>query len=126
MAAGRHTGRNRFAIFAALALVLQLAANATAAASNAATPAFDIFGNPLCITSVDGGHTSDHHTLPACCVLGCAGISAADLPPPVVAPAPVPVRGAGYVPSFRAILFSSRSDYMPGRPRAPPFQLPTA
>lgn len=70
----RHKRATTVAFIAACVLVLQAFLGAWATGAMAATPTHDAFGNPLCITSVDGHGTtpaSDHSKLPDCCTFGC-------------------------------------------------------
>ena len=117
------------ALVAACMLVLQGLVGAFALGSAAASPAFDAFGNPLCITSGDAGahasHSPDHAALPECCTVACgmfAPVTADDRAPHSLAnplvPAPPSLRA-----SFDSIGDASVVRRGPGSPRSPPLDV---
>ncbi|MDI6026081.1 hypothetical protein QBK99_07765 [Corticibacterium sp. UT-5YL-CI-8] len=112
------------AFFAACAILVQAMIAVPAAASMAASPTLDAFGNALCLPSgamETGKPSGDHKTLPDCCTFGCMAAAPVAAPPadggawlqrPLArVEAPVAISTAPLV---------SASEYDPGRPRAPP------
>ncbi|MBD0416270.1 hypothetical protein [Oryzicola mucosus] len=112
------------AIFAACAILVQALVAVPAAASMAASPTLDAFGNALCLPSAamdKSTPSSDHKTLPDCCTFGCMAAAF------VLAS---PEDGGAWlrrpldrveepVAMSRAPLVSA-PEHDPGRPRAPP------
>ncbi|WP_117195170.1 hypothetical protein [Rhizobium terrae] len=111
------------ASIAAFVLVVQMLLGSVLLSSAAATPVLDDFGNPLCITHVEGKDHPDKNgsKLPECCTQACSILA------PVLAPQfsdnflsnrlqtnsrPVPAEAdAGPF---------ERPETSPGNPRAPP------
>lgn len=126
----RHS-QNRFVSFAAAAvLLLQMALSAWATGAMAASPHLDAFGNPLCITSVDGPGFGldgglpgggDHSKLPDCCTFGCSMVSAPllarDTQGIVLSPPTAAIRIGR---QSLEISLARHAGYVPGNPRAPP------
>lgn len=120
-----HRRDRTVALAAMLVLVLQgfFTAWTTGAMASGAMPV-DAWGNPLCVTSADGGAMPDGDKgvkLPNCCALGCT-MSAATPPnrPPAhegarVDPAGTEIRFFAADPSI-----GTSRDHDPGSPRAPP------
>ena len=120
----RHRRGSAVAFVAACVLVLQSFLSAWAASAMPATPTLDIFGNPLCITSVDhdaSGQPGDQSAVQNCCAFGCASAS------------PLPEPPGGEAGLLRPLLAHSglrfhagdevrgdSPDHDPGSPRAPP------
>lgn len=112
------------AFLAALVFVVQTSLSLWAGAVAAATPMLDAFGNPLCITSMDGDGAAPaggHGAPTNCCTLGCstAGLALAE-PDLEAVPAfepevsPVEPRVAFLPSTVRSL------DHDPASPRAPP------
>jgi len=106
-------------------LVLHAFLGAWATGAMAAMPTHDAFGNPLCITSVEGHGTApanDQSRLPDCCTFGCNTASSLH----------DTARGSDVIGLLRPLssddirfeLVQSfpvqRPDHDPGSPRAPP------
>ena len=110
------------ALVAALVFFVQTSVTAFAVASQ---PMLDLFGNPLCITSMDGdaGAPADHGAALDCCVLGCSAAASDSLAPSVHDAIPVDY------PERRVVLSTHSNlpvvvggDRDPFRPRGPPLQ----
>jgi hypothetical protein len=121
-----HDRRVPIALAAAALFVLQSLFSSWAVAGPA-QPLLDAFGNPLCITSVDGhapAPPGDHSRPSDCCMLGCAGFShaladAGDASSALVHP-PVPLALAyGDERQFSV----EPAEHNPGSPRAPPLTI---
>lgn len=73
---GSKTSNMAIALVATYMLVLQALFGAFALGAAAASPLFDDFGNPLCITSGQLDERSpapiDHSALPDCCTIVCS------------------------------------------------------
>lgn len=118
-----HRTRSWIAIVATAFLVLQSVLAGFVGGANAAPPALDAFGNPLCIgNSVGdpGENGGGGHQVPACCAAACSMFA------PVMAtaahetvPFPALFDDASVRVSHRA-LPTTRGRGEPGRPRAPP------
>lgn len=109
---------------AALVFVVQTSLSLWAGAVAAATPMLDAFGNPLCITSMDGDGTTpagDRGAPVNCCTLGCsaAGLALAE-PDMEAVPAFLPEKSSAQ-PRIAVVASVVRSlDHDPASPRAPP------
>ncbi len=108
---------------AVLVLLLQSSVAAWAAAAMPASPAVDMFGNPLCIGGADHGSPAgdDHSRLPDCCAIACAS---------AVSVLHMPDAALGFFHPLRSVETPRPAmpgqqdrrtrDHDPGRPRAPP------
>lgn len=115
--------RFRTAYLAACILMLQFLAGAFAlGAAAAAPPVFDIFGNPLCINSMDMDNRVDLPVMPECCTTACAMASL--LPPCDALPNsllnPRSPDLLHPVMTFEAICHAPIVAHGPGNPRSPP------
>jgi len=114
-----------FALVAAYMLVLQALFGSFAFGAAAGTSLLDDFGNPLCITSHEPGHSGgegrDHSGMPDCCAPGCAmfaPITEGDREPHALSnPLTVPFAVSAEAPTLVAAGNVARR---PGSPRAPP------
>ncbi len=119
--------RQAWLMLGAAVFVLQILLGTAMAASAAASPTLDAFGNPLCLahqSEADQGHAGDHGAgkFAGCCGVACSmvfsglapGLLLPPVHPPLVAFAPPP---PGLAPSVRPI---PRPETDPGNPRAPP------
>ncbi len=116
-----HRKDKTVAFIAAFVLLLQTLLASWSASADAM--ALDAFGNPLCITSSDGGSTPGDvpAKIPNCCTLGCSMSSTVLAGPVPEHPVVIPVTGeyAGAVIAQEAPRHARR-DHGPGSPRAPP------
>ena len=109
------------ALAAMLALLAQSMLAGWALAAQPVGPTHDAFGNPLCITSHDGGHGPARRDVPNCCLAGCGpnlGWSPAPEGGAALEPA-LPPTAFGYMPRPRIVSAIARQS-LPGNPRAPP------
>ncbi|MEO5324696.1 hypothetical protein PV773_15360 [Mesorhizobium sp. CC13] len=118
--------RKRWSIGAALAvaLIVMLKTTAGALTLGQGSPPLDMFGNPLCITSI-ADHTapakSNHASLPQCCTLGCNMFATPMASPPDGAALPAGrLRDVAVVVQPARLAPPTAPDHDPGRPRAPP------
>lgn len=116
-------GQNLFIIATvALVMLVQSFVLAWSAAAAPSRPMLDIFGNPLCITSVEhDGEPQDHSKLPNCCTSGC-GLASWFLAAPELQSTQVEWTGPALfqAPRFSRSVVSSLPPERPGRPRGPP------
>ena len=107
---------------ALIILLVQLFATGFTAASHAAAPQLDAFGNVLCLSGEPGDAPDGNHgSLPGCCTFGCNQAASAPAVPQhdTVALTPRPVtRVAVLLPETRNSLPGRLTH--PGSPRAPP------
>lgn len=126
----RHCRARTVSFAAAAVLLLQMALSAWGTGAMAASPDLDAFGNPLCITSVDGpgfgGDAGlpgggDHSKLPNCCTFGCSMVSpllvAQDTQSILLSPPTAAIRNGR---QSLEISLARHAGYVPGNPRAPP------
>jgi hypothetical protein len=120
----KQSPRTFAALVAACVIVLQSFFTAWAAGAMPIQPMLDIFGNPLCITSLDKGNkgpVGDHSKLPDCCTFGCTmGSSVLAVAPTEHAEPLRPLlRSRVVAPLYRTDAIQI-PDHDPGSPRAPP------
>lgn len=106
-------------------LVLQGLFGAFATGAADAGEMLDAFGNPLCITSMDGGSQTpdsrDHSAMPDCCTAACGMFAplAAENPSPHSLSNPLSP-SATVEPTTGLAVFHPAPGHDPGSPRAPP------
>jgi len=117
------------AFFAACMLFLQALVTGLSLGASAASPLLDAFGNPLCLTSVDGDATGSDHGghggLPNCCTSACSMFAQA-APCGSAGPSlPNPIGTFAFTlrPIFEAPAAAFAPQRSPGSPRAPPLML---
>lgn len=111
------------AVFAAYMLVVQAMLGAFAMGAANATPGLDIFGNPLCLTSMDGAgeHESPKSAVPECCSAGCSMFAPITPSDPTEHALDNPLDGPlAFALPLEWLSPDQGHEYRPGRPRAPP------